>query len=54
MQFHPVQVRAGGSGPGAAAIEIDLGAHGCIRVSPGFAAEDLRRVLAVLDEVTSC
>ena len=54
MQFHPVQVRARASGPGTAAIEIDLGAHRCIRLSPGFAAEDLRRVLAALDEVTPC
>ena len=54
MRFHPVQVRERASGPGTAAIEIDLGSSRRIRVTPGFAAEDLRRVLAVLQEVTPC
>ena len=54
IRFHPVQVRERASGLLAAAIEIDLGAKCCIRVPRGFGAEDLRRVLAVFNEVTPC
>jgi hypothetical protein len=42
------------SGRQGASIEIDLGSSRRVRVSPGFATEDLRRVLAVLEEVTPC
>jgi hypothetical protein len=44
VRFHPVRLvrqEAGAGGPGAQPIEIVL-------VPPGFAAEDLERVLAVL------
>jgi hypothetical protein len=34
-------------------IEMDLGHGPRVRVAPGFAAEDLRRVLTVLEEVAS-
>jgi hypothetical protein len=55
MQFHPVRVTGEDtSGRRAAAIEIDLGPRRRVRVTPGFATEDLRRVLAVLEEVTPC
>ena len=52
IRFHPVQVRERASG--LVTIEIDLGAKRCIRVPPGFGAEDLRRVLTILNEVTPC
>ncbi len=55
MQFHPVRVTGeDASGRRAAAIEIDLGPSRRVRVTPGFVTEDLRRVLAVLEEVTPC
>jgi hypothetical protein len=55
LQFHPVRVTGEDtSGRQGASIEIDLGSSRRVRVSPGFATEDLRRVLAVLEEVTPC
>ena len=53
MTFHPVRV-TGTSEGGTASIEIDLGSSRRVRLSPGFATEDLRRVLTVLAEVPSC
>jgi len=55
VQFHPVRVTGEDtSGWQGASIEIDLGSSRRVRVSPGFATEDLRRVLAVLEQVTPC
>jgi hypothetical protein len=55
VRFHPVRVADDDPmGRGAACIDIEVGPGRRIRVAPGFAAEDLRRVLAVLDERTSC
>ena len=55
VQFHRVRVAGdGASRPEGASIEIELRAGRRVRVGPGFAAEDLRRVLAVLDEGPSC
>jgi hypothetical protein len=55
VQFHPVRVTGEETrGPRAASIEIEFGASRRVRVSPGFATEDLRRVLAVLEEVVAC
>jgi hypothetical protein len=59
VRFHPVQLAGDGvaSGRGAAPIEIEVGAGRdvrVIRVAPGFAADDLRRVLAVLDGRPLC
>ncbi len=55
IPFHPIRVTGGDTtGPHAAPIEIDLGSSRHVRVFPGCATEDLRRVLTVLAEVTSC
>ena len=59
VRFHPVRVAGDGVAGrrGGAPIEIEVGAgrHGrVVRVVPGFAADDLRRVLAVLDEGPTC
>ncbi len=59
VRFHPVQVAGDGvaSRCGVEPIEIEVGAGRdvrVIRVAPGFAADDLRRVLAVLDERPTC
>lgn len=59
VRFHPVQVAVDGvaSGGVGAPIEIEVGAGRdmrVIRVAPGFVADDLRRVLAVLDERPTC
>ena len=55
IPFHPVRVTGGDTtGRHAASIEIDLGSSRRVRVFPGWATEDLRRVLTVLEEVTSC
>lgn len=51
VRFHAVRVA---SSPSAAAIEIQLGDGWRVRVYQDFVAEDLRRVLAVLGEKTSC
>lgn len=49
VRFHPV--RLAGS---REAIEIHLVGGRRVRVAPGFQAEDLRRVLAVLEPGTPC
>ena len=55
MSLHPVRVaRDDASSRRAASIEIELGDGRRIRVAPGVEAEDLRRVLAVLDERAPC
>jgi hypothetical protein len=55
MRFHPVRLAAGGGGqPDARTIEIELGGGQCVRVPCGFEAEDLRRVLAVLEQAARC
>jgi hypothetical protein len=55
VRFHPVHLVAGDRAPARApAIEIDLSGGWRVRVAAGFAAEDLRRVLAVLDERSAC
>lgn len=54
FRFVPVRVaddRAEGRG---AAIDIELGHGRRVRVSAGFATDDLRRVLAILKEGMSC
>jgi hypothetical protein len=53
VRFHPVRLAGPGEGTGAA-IEIHLGGGRRVRVAPGFQAEDLRRVLAVLDPGMPC
>jgi hypothetical protein len=55
LHFHPVRVADDGA-PGREDryIDIEIG-RGCrVCVAPGVATEDLRRVLAVLDERTPC
>ena len=55
VHFHPV--RLVGVGPERASgspIEIRLAGGRRVRVARGFDAEDLRRVLAVLDEGARC
>jgi hypothetical protein len=56
VPFHPVRVVGGG--PEArvtdAPIEIAVGSTYRVRVPPGFAGEDLRRILAVLAVDGSC
>lgn len=55
VRFHPVRVAGDDAhGRGDACIDIEVGHGRRVRVAPGFAAEDLRRVLAVLAERLSC
>jgi hypothetical protein len=55
LRFHPVRVAGDDAdGRGDACIDIEVGHGRRVRVAPGFAAEDLRRVLAVLDEQRPC
>lgn len=54
VHFLPVRVAANGVDGRQAAIEIELGHGRHVRVAAGFAADDLRRVLAILDERMSC
>jgi hypothetical protein len=55
LRFHPVRVTdAPAPGPGAAYIEIEVGPGRRVRLSPGFATDDLRRVLAVLEASRPC
>ena len=56
VRFHPVRVASDAAADrrGSASIEIALASGRCVRVAPGFDAEDLRRVLAVVDEGVRC
>lgn len=55
LRFHPVRLADGGrQRRDGHAIEIELGGGRCVRVAHGFEAEDLRRVLAVLEEAARC
>jgi hypothetical protein len=50
IQFHPVRIaEVVGRADGAEAIEIELRSGHRVRVPRGFEAEDLRRVVAVLE-----
>ena len=53
-QFHPVRLASAEPSRREGWIEMDLGHGQHVRVAPGFAAEDLRRVLTVLEGVSSC
>lgn len=53
LLLHPVRLVDDRLEAGAA-IEIELAEGRCVRVPPGFAPEDLRRVLAVLAESARC
>jgi hypothetical protein len=52
VRFHPVRLMA--SPPEQLPIEIQLVGGGRVRVPRGFETEDLRRVLAVLEEAKTC
>lgn len=55
LHFHRIRVAGDDAhGRGDACIDIDVGHGRRVRVAPGFAVEDLRRVLAVLAERTAC
>jgi predicted oxidoreductase len=54
LTFVPVHVAEAPPASGGAPIDIELTAGRRIRVAPGFATDDLRRVLALLDERVSC
>jgi hypothetical protein len=54
MRFLPVRVAAEGSDGRPVWIEIELGHGRRVRVAPGFAADDLRRVVAILEERLPC
>jgi hypothetical protein len=53
VRFHPVRLARPADG-GGSAIEIHLVGGQRVRVPSGFQAEDLRRVLAVLDPGRPC
>lgn len=51
VRFFPVRLCKGpGDSDSGSPIEIELGNGRRVRVAPGFAVEDLRRVLAALEE----
>ena len=53
--FHPVRLAEGREREGwGAPLEIEVGAGFMVRVAPGFAAEDLARVLEVLGGRAGC
>lgn len=55
VRFHPVRLADERSESGSSsAIEIQLLGGRRVRVARGFEAEDLRRVLAVLEEKARC
>jgi hypothetical protein len=55
VRFHPVQLAGEGSGNwSGSVIEIHLVDGRRVRLGHGFEAEELRRVLAVLEEGSSC
>jgi transposase len=55
LRFHPVRLVESAPGIGGwAPIEIQLAGGRRVRVPRGFETEDLRRVLAVLEEAATC
>jgi hypothetical protein len=55
VEFHPVRlVHDASPSRSAPSIEIQLVGGPCVRVAGGFETDDLRRVLAVLEEGTRC
>jgi hypothetical protein len=55
LWFHPVRLASGVSQSlGSPSIEIRLIGGRCVRVDRGFDVDDLRRVLAVLEEEAKC
>ena len=55
LRFHPVRLVESPLGTGGwAPIEIQLAGGRRVRVPRGFETEDLRRVLAVLEETATC
>lgn len=55
LRFHPVRlVQSAPESGGGAAIEIQLVGGRRVRVPRGFETEELRRVLAVLEEAKTC
>lgn len=55
VRFFPVRLsERGAANSSRPQIEIELGGGRRVHVAPGFAAEDLRRVLAVLAESARC
>lgn len=54
LKFHPVDVVESHSRSAERDLEVELGGGETVRVAPGFALEDLRRVLAALDERYGC
>jgi hypothetical protein len=53
VRFHPVRLVGGGSIDGAA-LELEVEHGWRLRLPRGFEAEELRRVLAVLEERSGC
>jgi len=53
VRFHPVRL-AGGRRNDGGAIELELGSVWRVRLPQGFEAEELRRLLAVLEERPRC
>jgi hypothetical protein len=55
LRFHPVRVTdEQAPHPRAPYIDIEMGQGRRVRVAAGFATDDLRRVLAILDESRPC
>jgi len=55
LRFHPVRLVESPAETGAAGpIEIQLAGGRRVRVPRGFETDDLRRVLAVLEEAATC
>ncbi len=55
VRFHPVRLAAEGvESRQAGLIEIELGGGRRVRLHPGFETDDLRRVLAVIEEAARC
>lgn len=56
VRFHPVRLvrREDHTGKSGEPIEVVLGQGCSVRVPPGFAAEDLERVLSVLARGVAC
>ena len=54
LRFHPVRLVESPPESGGGAIEIQLAGGRRVRVPRGFETEDLRRVLAVLEEAKTC
>lgn len=54
VPFHPIRLRDSGAIVGGDPLVVELPGVATIRLSPGFALDDLRRILSALEADATC